>query len=138
MASRRLTYVEVADRIEVALGVRPSSSTLRAAAAYGRRGTVRTRVTAGMPAPVGITRPGSPALFSASAIDRWLAHHPWHRIRTLQERIVAATPSHRTRVVQRARAAGLSWQEIADAINEADGTSHARQWAQQRFGGSAL
>jgi hypothetical protein len=129
----RLTYAEVADRIEQELGVRPALSTLRAAAADRRRGTTRTRLTAGMPAPAAPPRSGAPTLFSAAAIDRWLAKHQRRRIRMLQERVIAATPSHRTRVVRRAREAGLSWQEIADAINEADGTTHSRQWAQQRY-----
>src|SRR5918996_563282 len=106
VASRHLSYVEVADRIDEALGVRPALSTLRAAAADSRRGTSRTRVTTGMPAPITPPRPGIPTEFSATAVDRWLAKHPWREIRMRQERIMAASPAHRARVVRRARVAG--------------------------------
>lgn len=133
MGACRLTYVEVADRMEEALGVRPALSTLRAAAADSRRGTERTRLTAGMPPPITPATPRALALFSTPAIDRWLAKHPRRRIRMLQQRIIAATPAHRARVVSRAKQSGLSWQEIVDAINAADATSHSKQWAQQRY-----
>lgn len=115
--SDRLTYAQVADRIEAALGERPALSAL----------------TAGMPSPTP-GDPGSPSLFEAAAIDSWLANHPRHAWPRLLEDLAAAAPEQRSAAVAAARAAGISWQRIVDAINAADGTTWTRQWAQQKFG----
>lgn len=131
----RYTYEQVADRIEVELGVRPALSTLRAAAAASSRGTnSRVRVTAGMPAP--LSRPvGGRTVFSAPAIDRWLAHHPSRTVTAAMDRLArAGRTAARGAAVVRAREAGLSWQQVADALGTADGTRYSRQWAQQRYG----
>jgi hypothetical protein len=139
VATRRdeqLTYPELAARIEQALGVRPALSTLRAAAAVQDRGKTRTRVTASMPAPSSSPDPAGRTVFNAAAIDRWLVHHPRRRIRQRQERLIAVRASRRPQAVAGARQAGLSWQQIADALGEADGTRFTRQWAQQRYGRS--
>lgn len=132
---RYYTYTELAEQIEVVLGVRPSLSTLRAAAAATGRGTnSRVRITACMPLP----RPGlsddGHAVFAAGAVDRWLAHHPRRRVAREQERLGRAAVSRRDVAVVRAREAGLSWQQIADAVAAADGRAYSRQWAQQRWG----
>ena len=133
MAREYLTYPQVADRIEAALGVRPALSTLRAAAAVSSRGTTRTRLTAGMPGPVGRQGDSGPALFELTAIDRWLARHPRRQLRRLQERLIAAPLARRPQAVARALHAGLSWQEIADALGEADGTTYSRQRVHFRY-----
>lgn len=127
-----LSYADLANRVEQALGVRPALSTLRAAAATDARSGVRTRLTAGMPGPV-TSGPAGRALFRASEVQAWLAEHPRRRLRRQQERLRDAPHQSRPRAVAAARAAGLSWQQVADALAEADGTTYSRQWAQQRY-----
>lgn len=131
--ARRYTYAELADRIEEAFGERPTESTLRAAASATGRGTnSRVRITAGMPAPLPDLIDGR-AVFSAVAIDRWITHHPRLRVAREQQRLTKAARKRRVEAVARARRAGLSWQQVADALGTADGRSYTRQWAQQRF-----
>lgn len=131
--ARTYTYDEVAARIEQELGVRPATSTLRAAAPARSRGTnSRVRITAGMPDPVQQST-GGRTVFSATAIDRWLVSHPRRQAREAQKRLAHAPPARRAKAVERARAAGLSWQEIADGIGQAESTTYSRQWAQQRY-----
>lgn len=129
------TYNQVADRIAEVLGVRPSASTLRAGSSATGEGrlTGRVRVTAGMPAP----RRGlvdRRAVFDAAAIEGWLANHP-HRA---QRRAVVALEQAPTFdldiAVAGARAAGLSWAQVAAALTITTGVSRTRQWAQWRFG----
>jgi hypothetical protein len=135
-SGRRYSYAEVADRVEAVLGVRPQLSTLRAAAAADARvrGTnSRVRVTAGMPAPIKQV-PGYPTEFDANAIEHWLANHPRAQGTQQMQLLANASPKQRDKAVARARAAGLSWQQIADAIGQAEGKTYSRQWAQQRYG----
>lgn len=129
------TYDQVADRIAAELGVpRPATSTLRTAAATADRGTnQRVRVTAGMPRPEQ-TRVGRQVVFTAAAIDTWLANHPARAVRRVRAALAAAAPDDRQSAVDQARAAGLSWAEVADTIATVDGSSRTRQWAQQRYG----
>lgn len=129
------TYDQVADRIVAELGVpRPALSTLRAAAATAGRGTnQRVRVTAGMPRPLQ-GRVDRQVVFDATAIDTWLADHPARAVRRARAALAATAPEDRQAAVDRARASGLSWAEIADAIATAEGISRTRQWAQQRYG----
>lgn len=134
MAKQYLSYSQVADRIEAALGVRPAPSTLRAAAADNSRGGTRIRVTAGMPAPVP-PHPGGndPPRFDATAIDRWLADHPRLKRSRSRQRLVAAPAGRREQAVARAVREGLSWQVIAGALGEADGASYSRQGVHARY-----
>ena len=132
-ASGLLSYRQLADRIEQALGVRPALSTLRAAAADSDRGTPRTRLTAGLPAPSARAAAGGAALFDADAVQAWLAAHPRRRISHEQDRLLRAPAAQRPQAVAHARRAGLSWRQVADALAQADGTSYTRQWAQQRY-----
>ena len=129
------TYDQVADRIVAELGVpRPALSTLRAAAATASRGTnQRVRVTAGMPRPLQ-GRVDRQVLFDAKAIDTWLANHPARAVRRVRAALAAAAPEDRQAAVHQARALGLSWAEVADAIAGAQGITRTRQWAQQRYG----
>lgn len=133
----RLTYRDVADRIEAALGVRPAPSTLRAAAAVSGRGATRARITAGLPAPLPEPDAAGRTVFDAGAIDQWLAQHPRNRIHREQYRLAEAGPAERAAAVAHARGAGLSWQQVAEALGRTDGKSRSRQWAQQRFGQQA-
>jgi len=91
------------------------------------------RITAGMPAPAGRDEAGR-AVFDADRFDRWLAAHPRHRVATVQQRLSAARVPRRAAAVARARAAGLSWQQITDTLGAADGTTYTRQqvWARYR------
>jgi len=132
----QLTYRELADRIEQQLGVRPALSTLRAAAAVSGRGTMRTRITAGLPAPARAPDSAGRTVFSAAKVDRWLATHPRNRLRREQARLTAAAAERRPQAVAKARQAGLSWQQVADALAAADGVTRTRQWAQQRYRGA--
>ena len=131
------TYDQVADRIAAELEVpRPALSTLRAAAATANRspGTnQRVRVTAGMPRPLE-GRVDRQVLFDATAIDTWLANHPARAARRARAALAAAAPEDRQAAVDQARASGLSWAEVADALAAAEGTTRTRQWAQQRYG----
>lgn len=136
MSGQQLTYAEVAARIEAVLGERPSLTTLRDAAS--RAATLpnpRNRVTAGMPRPTP-GPPGSPSLFDAAEVDAWLASHPRRTWSDLRAAIADAKPEERAAAVASARAAGISWQTVADVINAADGTDFTRQWAQQKYGRS--
>lgn len=136
-AARHYTYIELADRIAAELGERPSLSTLRAAGAVSDHGTnSRVRITAGMPAPEPQTVDGR-AVFRASAIEQWLRRHPRRAQQAARDRLQAASEARRPDAVARARQAGLSWQEVVDVINAADGTTRTRQWAQQRFGATS-
>lgn len=129
------TYDQVADRIVAELGVpRPALSTLRAAAAAAGRGTNRrVRVTAGMPRPLE-GRVDRQVLFDATAIDTWLANHPARAARRAWAALAAAAPEDRQAAVDQARASGLSWAEVADAIAGVEGITRTRQWAQQLYG----
>ncbi|GAA4758025.1 hypothetical protein GCM10023328_47350 [Modestobacter marinus] len=131
------TYDQVADRIVAELGVpRPALSTLRAAAATAGRGTnQRVRVTAGMPRPLQ-GRVDRQVLFDATEIDTWLANHPARAVRRARAALAAAAPEDRQAAVDQARASGLSWAEVADAIAGAEGITRTRQWAQQLYGTS--
>ena len=125
-----LTYAELADRIEQALGERPAVSTLRAAPQAGRYAAL-SRITHGIPAPL----PGSAGgrvLFDAAEVDQWLADHPRRELRRQQQLLIDAPLEQRPAAVAAARTAGLSWQRIADALTEADGAPHSKQAVQQR------
>lgn len=129
-----LTYPEVAARIDQVLGIRPATATLRAAAATGHRPGRGTAITTGMPLPCAVRDSAGRARFDAVEIDRWLAQHPQLRIRRQLQALTAAPRPARAEAVATARAAGLSWQEIAEACGAADNTTYTRQWAQQRYG----
>lgn len=131
--ARHYTYTELADRIAEVLGERPSESTLRAApAAGGRETNSRVRLTAGMPAPLA-GRVAGRTVFAAAAVESWLAAHPRSEVRRAQDRLVAAPAHERVAAVRRGRQAGLSWQQIADALGAADGRRYSRQWAQHSY-----
>lgn len=132
-ADELLTYRQLADRIEQALGVRPALSSLRAAAAVDGRGHARTRLTAGLPTPVEAAGAAGQTLFRASAVDAWLAEHPRRRIARLQQHLAQVPAADRAGAVAQARRDGLSWSQIAVALASADGTTYSRQWAQQRY-----
>lgn len=113
------SYAELAARIADVLFVRPSVSTLRAAAAESRRTTAtnaRIRLTSGMPAPV-TTKRGR-AQFDREAVEAWLARHP--RRVTLQAvkelTTAAAAGADLEQAVHGARRAGLSWRTITDGL----------------------
>lgn len=131
--SDHLTYAQVADRIEAALGERPALTTLRDAVSRSDSlPAPLSRITAGMPVPTP-GDPGSPSLFKASEVDAWLAGHPRREWPELLAAIAQTDHSSRGSAVINARAAGISWQAIADTINATDGTNFTRQWAQQKY-----
>lgn len=134
MSQHHLTYEQLASRIETVLGTRPALSTLRAAAATRTRRPRRSDLTAGMPAPLPERDSHHRTVFDSPAIEEWLHTHPRLQIRHHQQRLTAAARSERSTAVAAARAAGLSWQQVADACAAADATSYTKQWAQQRFG----
>jgi len=134
VSSENLTYEQLASRIETELGTRPAPSTLRAAAATRTRRPRRADLTAGMPAPLPGRDSQRRAVFDAAAVEDWLRHHPRVQIRRHQQQLAVTARADRPSVVTAARAAGLSWQQIADACATADATSYTKQWAQQRYG----
>lgn len=129
-----LSYIELAERIHQVLGVRPAVSTLRAATANRDRPGRGTAVTTGMPAPLAQRDLAGRAQFDPAAVDTWLRRHPQLTIRRNQQTLRTAPVSKRETAVGKARAAGLSWQQVADACAAADGANYTRQWAQQRYG----
>jgi hypothetical protein len=121
---RTYGYEELATRIEQELGVRPSPSALRAAAAASRRTSTtqaRPRVTAGLPTPRPKPYRTSPAVFSADEIDAWLADHPrWHWMAAVgQFRAVLQDPMVPTRqAVAQGRSLGLTWAQITEGLRD--------------------
>jgi len=140
VATKRVyTYPQVVDRIEEELGVRPSLSSLRAAAAEGnrrgRRGGI-PRLTMGMPAPE--PRPSATAVvhFSRTAIDSWLRSHPRRRYEAAVQAVTAAAAGPQRRLetaVRRARAVGVSWTDITSALTAGSATPASRAWTHRRF-----
>ncbi|MCO7221542.1 hypothetical protein [Klenkia sp. PcliD-1-E] len=131
------TYDQVADRIADELGIRPTTSTLRAgfSATGDGRTTGRVRITAGMPAP----RPllvNRRVVFDAAAIEAWLANHPHRALNRAVAALEQAPAGRLDAAVASARAAGLSWAQVAAALTTSTGMSRTRQWAQWRFGTS--
>lgn len=133
-----LSYDQLAERIHQVLGYHPAPATLRAAAATRHRSGRGTAVTTGMPAPLATRDRAGRAQFDAAAVDTWLSQHPQLTIRHHQQAVTQAPLAGRAAAVATARAAGLSWQEIADACAAADDTTYTRQWAQQRYGRSTF
>ncbi len=131
-----LSYDQLAEHIHQVLGHRPATATLRAAAATRHRPGRGTAVTTGMPALLATRDPAGRAQFDAAAVATWLRQHPQLTIRRHQQAMTEAPLAGRAAAVTTARAAGVSWQEIADACAAADNTTYTRQWAQQRYGRS--
>lgn len=134
--SVRLTYEQLADRIEAELGRRPALSTLRAAQATRTR-RQRSNLTSGMPAPLPDRDSRRRTVFDGAAVDTWLRTHPRTQIRQHQQQLAHTPRDARPAAVAMARAAGLSWQQIADAFASTDAATRTKQWAQQRYGRSA-
>jgi hypothetical protein len=140
VASKRVyTYRQVADRMEEELGVRPSLSSLRAAAAEDRRRGARDgmpRLTLGMPDPEPRASATAAVLFSRTSIEAWLRRHPR---RTYLAALAAVTKSaagserQLETAVRRARAAKVSWRDIAEAISSGSVVPASRAWTHRRF-----
>lgn len=130
-----MTYTDLADAIEGALGQRPALSTLRSAAARSAHHRTYSRITAGMPSPLP-DRVGRQVVFDASQVRAWLKEHPRRTHVAWQTKIIRSRPAARTQTIEGARDAGLSWDEIAAAISTADGTTYTKQAAHQRYGGA--
>ena len=120
-------YLELADRIEAALGQRPALSSLRAARTADRRRAAprswrRPSLTTSMPDPVPASSPTAPARFDAGAIETWLANHPcrtWDAaVDAARERLASGDPVET--VVAQVLEAGLSWQVITEVISAHD------------------
>lgn len=132
-------YRELADRIEQVLGVRPSLSTLRAARSETRRtkaSSSRPRITYGMPLPRQTGGPTSPAAFSVREVEAWLKRHPRSQWANTYDRLVAVAGKPSARVdasVARARRAGLSWRQIAQALTDGSGVRHSPAGVHKRY-----
>lgn len=127
----------VQDRLEAELGERPSANQIHKAAAVSRTANARLSVVSGLPVPV--SREGG-LLWSADAIDEWIAHHPRRVRQAAREELALALETVGAQdgidlgeVVARARAAGLSWGSIAEMFAGA-GRPITRQGLQARFG----
>lgn len=134
MTEKPLSYVELADRIHQVLGVRPAVATLRTATANRDRPGRGTALITGMPTPLPTRGPGGRAQFDPAAVTTWLRQHPQLVIRHHEQALQGVPAPERAPAVAAARAAGLSWQQVADACAAADATTYTRQWAQQRYG----
>jgi len=133
-------YAELADRIAAVLGVRPSLSLLRGAAAEARRrdqrqGLRRGRpsITTGMPHPRPSTR--RPATFDPLEVETWLAGHPalaWDQaLQTARDRL--ADGQDVEDVVSAALQAGISWSALTELINAHQHTSWTKAWVHRRY-----
>ena len=120
-AGETYDYQQVADRIAQTLGVRPATSTLRAAdsrpaktSQYGGR----PRITDQMPAPLP-ARPQVRRAFSAEQIEAWLHDHPWHQydaaLRRGRERLDAGVDEEE--VVRDLLLARVSWDDVAGVLS---------------------
>lgn len=122
-----LTYEQVADRIEAALGTRPAISTLRTASS-GKAGIV-----AEMPKPYYPRHGPRSPLFAEPDIAKWLENHPWQRRDRLVAAIEAATDSTLPTAVRSARADGVSWRRITAAVTKATGAPVSQPTAIKRY-----
>lgn len=142
--SEGYTVADVQDRVEAALGERPSANDVhRESGRSANRPNARVRLMAGLPAPL---NPGESALeFDSAAVEEWLAGHPRlqraSQLEALYEGLVAsldATPRQgdqlRADAVHQARSVGLSWAQIADQIGIVDGREVTRQAVAKRYG----
>lgn len=116
-------YAGLSDRIEQALGERPSQSSLRAAGVESNRPRLlrrRPNLTTGMPRPLPSPSRTAKASFSSSEVEAWLAQHPrrvWDQaIETVRERLAAGDELEV--VVAHALRSGLSWSVITQVVNE--------------------
>lgn len=128
----RMTYAEVADRIEEEFGERPTYTMLRFAVSSPSTKKVALGLTTGLPAPV--SPPGTGVRFSAKEIEDWITQHPRRRHDELMHSIIEAPAERRDQVIITARHEGLSWEGIAQAISTATGTSYTKQGAQKKYG----
>lgn len=116
------SYEDVAARIEAVLGVRPSTSSLRAAAAVERRsaGTkTKPRLTADMPAPLQPAARTTPARFDVETVEAWLEHHPrrrWAQALEAFEVSLREVDVDVEAAVQTARRQGLAWRQITTSL----------------------
>lgn len=140
VATKRVyTYPQVADRIEEELGVRPSLSSLRSAAAEGRRRGRRggtPRLIMGMPDPEPRASATAVAHFSRTAIDAWLRRHPRRRYEAATQAVTAFADGPNRQLetaVRRARSAGVSWTDITAALSAGSATPASRAWTHRRF-----
>ena len=132
-------YATLADRIEEVLGERPSTSTLRAAAAAtkrskGRRPT-RLRVTLGMPAPLQPSSRTAPAAFDAQEVEAWLADHPQRARQKAVKQMAGALGRGvpEDQVISAALAAKLSWRIITAELNAHDGRGRTMAGVHKRY-----
>ena len=138
---RVYTYEQVAELLYrgLQLPTKPKVVTLRSYQARRHIPVTTNAVVAvatGMPTPVPGRR-GHP-VFDAEQIEQWIAHHPRRQRQAAQQALVKSlsrvkTDKARIRAVATAHAAGLSWQEIADAFTATDGVPRSRQWAHDRY-----
>ncbi len=120
------SYEQLAARIEEVLGVRPSLSTLRAAAAEARRtptSRARARITVGLPAPLPTASRTAPVHFDATLIEAWLAEHPrliWMRASERFRQRLERGEDVDT-VVRQALSEGLPWRTITSLLHDRGG-----------------
>lgn len=106
------------------LGVRPSMSSLRAAAAASRRTQTvqsRPRLTYGMPRPDPDPHRTAPARFDAARVEEWLASHPRRDWLAADQGFRSALRNPDVQVeaaVRRAREGGLTWSQITVGLQQ--------------------
>lgn len=125
------TWDQLAQRVYEVIGQRPARATVRAAVAYARQGTPRTRrgLLAGMPAPEPPVSRTSPSRFDAQKVEAWLAAHPLLEDRGVAQALCRALVEPGADVeaaVGQARRDALSWARITAALNDA-GDGRTRQ-----------
>lgn len=135
---RTYTYVEVADRVEQVLGVRPALSALRAAAAKARQSSTSQaapRLTLGLPAPLQRPSGSGPARFAADEVERWLQEHPRRRWAEAMERARArlAAGVEAEEVVREALGQGLSWRNVAQLLHGVTGQPQTLAGVHKRY-----
>lgn len=131
-----LSTEEVLDRIEIAFGARPTSNAIHLAVSRARGTEIaytswRSSLTSGLPVP---REEGDRLVFDQEQVEEWIRTHPARAGERLEEELVAdETAEERAAAVSRARAEGLSWVKIAEAIASIDGRPVSRELVRKVF-----
>lgn len=134
--STTLSVEEVLDHIESAFGRRPTANAIhlavsRARAGASSRAAWRSSLTSGLPVA---HDSGQGLVFNQTEIEEWIRTHPARAGERLNEQLVAhETAAERAEAVARARAEGLSWERIAQAIARVDGRPVSRELVRRVF-----
>lgn len=131
-----LSVEEVLDEIERAFGRRPTANTIHLAVSRARSGAAtggawRSSLTSGLPAA---SDAGDGLVFNRDEVEEWIRTHPARAGDRLAEELSPEqTAAERADAVGRARADGLSWEQIAQVIARVDERPVSRELVRRVF-----